>query len=57
MSYTHRFGKDGYFGIGEAPDAGAPRKPKTKAEPVKKVNAARDNIPLDHPRYKQSSYA
>lgn len=56
MSYTHQFGKDGYFGRGEVPDAGAPRKPRKKPQP-KQANRARDNIPLDHPRYKQRDFA
>lgn len=38
MSYTHQFGKDGYFGIGEGPDTG------------RKMPPGRDNIPLNHPR-------
>lgn len=40
MSYTHQFGKDGYFGMGEGPDW----------PPVRKMPPGRDDISLTHPR-------
>lgn len=49
MSYTHQFGKDGFFGRGDGPDYGAPRKRRKKAKPVKKTNPARDNKPAPQP--------
>lgn len=43
-SYTRRYGKDGYFGLG-----GDPKPTKPRAKPVKKTNPARDNKPAPQP--------
>jgi hypothetical protein len=46
MSYTHQFGKDGYFGIGEGPDW----PPLRKKQMPTPIPPGRDDIPFNHPR-------